>query len=149
MPRMRGHWGEDGAAATEFAIIVPILILLFFGIVFFGLTIYRQQVVESATREAARVMSIGGSVDDIEAALDRASVGFAADELNVDRSAFERDGSPVGTLGGSAEPCDGSADTATVVARSAGDRFDFTVPFFSGGRYEADFAATATFECEV
>ena len=51
---------EDGAAATEFALIAPLLILLFFGIVWFGLLIYRAQVLESATREGARQASIGG-----------------------------------------------------------------------------------------
>ena len=46
--------GERGAAAVEFAIVLPVLILLVFGAVEFGLLLYNQQVITNASREGAR-----------------------------------------------------------------------------------------------
>lgn len=137
---------QDGAVALEFALIAPILILLFFGIIFFGLTIFRMQVVESATREAARAMAVGADDDAIEAALEGAAPTFAAGEIDV--LGYRRDGGVV-NVAGSDKPCDGTADTATVTAGVPSDvtRFDFSIPF--GGTYTPQLRATATFRCET
>jgi hypothetical protein len=43
-----------GSAAVEFAIILPILIVLLFGIVEFGLMLYDKAVITNASREGAR-----------------------------------------------------------------------------------------------
>jgi Flp pilus assembly protein TadG len=45
---------QRGAAAVEFAIILPVLILLLFGAIEFGLLLYNQQVLTNASREGAR-----------------------------------------------------------------------------------------------
>ncbi len=45
---------DDGAAAVEFAILLPILIVLLFGIVEFGLIFYNKAVITNASREGAR-----------------------------------------------------------------------------------------------
>lgn len=45
---------EHGTAAVEFALLLPLLVLLLFGIVEFGLALYRQQVLATASREGAR-----------------------------------------------------------------------------------------------
>jgi len=50
---MRPH-GEDGTAAVEFALVFPILILLVFGIIEFGLALYYKEVLTNASREGAR-----------------------------------------------------------------------------------------------
>ncbi len=127
---------EDGAAAVEFAFIVPLLVLLFFGIVYFGLSIFRQQVIESAAREGARVASLAGTADEVEAAVDAAATGFGADEVTA-------------TVVESCTDIDGDA-VVRVVADS--DRFTFYVPFLnndSGGTVDPTFTANATFECEM
>ncbi len=46
--------GQNGGAIVEFAIILPILISLLFGIVEFGLLLYDQQIITNASREGAR-----------------------------------------------------------------------------------------------
>jgi len=46
--------GERGAIAVEFAIILPVLLLLVFGIVDFGHAWYMKQVMQNACREGAR-----------------------------------------------------------------------------------------------
>jgi Flp pilus assembly protein TadG len=45
---------EDGAAAVEFAIVLPLLMLILFGIIEFGLILYNQEVITNASREGAR-----------------------------------------------------------------------------------------------
>ena len=45
---------ESGAVAVEFALVVPVLLLVLFGIVDFGLMINRDSLVNNSAREAAR-----------------------------------------------------------------------------------------------
>ena len=45
---------QKGAALVEFAIVVPLLILLATGIGEFGLVLYNKQVITNASREGAR-----------------------------------------------------------------------------------------------
>jgi Flp pilus assembly protein TadG len=50
----RGLRAEGGAIAVEFAIILPVLLLLVFGIVDFGHAWYMRHVLETSCREGAR-----------------------------------------------------------------------------------------------
>jgi Flp pilus assembly protein TadG len=50
----RGIRGEQGAVAVEFAIILPVLMLLVFGIIDFGHAWYMEHVMSDASREGAR-----------------------------------------------------------------------------------------------
>lgn len=43
-----------GVAAVEFAIVLPLLLLLIFGIIEFSLVLYDQAIITNASREAAR-----------------------------------------------------------------------------------------------
>lgn len=45
---------ERGAAAVEFALILPLLLLLVFGGIEFGLVMFNKQMLTNASREAAR-----------------------------------------------------------------------------------------------
>ena len=49
-------WRNDqGGALVEFAIVMPLLLLLCFGIIEFGLVLYNKAVLTNASREGARV----------------------------------------------------------------------------------------------
>jgi Flp pilus assembly protein TadG len=50
----RGLRAESGAIAVEFAILLPVFLLLVFGILDFGHAYYMKQVVSNASREGAR-----------------------------------------------------------------------------------------------
>jgi Flp pilus assembly protein TadG len=50
--------GERGAALVEFALILPVLALLIFGIIDFGLTLNDYQAVRQGVREGARDASV-------------------------------------------------------------------------------------------
>ena len=51
--------GEHGAAAVEFALIAPLLLLLVFGMVQYGLYFWSAQGASNAAREAARRAAVG------------------------------------------------------------------------------------------
>lgn len=55
-----GHARDDeGAAALEFALVTPILVLLLFGIIVFGIYLNRVLVVNEAAAQAARDAVVG------------------------------------------------------------------------------------------
>jgi Flp pilus assembly protein TadG len=56
--RRRGH-GEAGQALLEFAVVVPIFLILIFGIVDFGMGFKAYIAVTNATREGARFGAVG------------------------------------------------------------------------------------------
>jgi Flp pilus assembly protein TadG len=51
----------DGVATVEFAIILPLFVLLLFGIIEFGLAIWRQEILTNASREGARAGIVSGA----------------------------------------------------------------------------------------
>lgn len=46
---------KEGTAAVEFAIIFPLLIVIAFGIIEFGILLYDKQIITNASREGARI----------------------------------------------------------------------------------------------
>jgi Flp pilus assembly protein TadG len=46
---------QKGVAAIEFAIVLPLLMIIVFGIIEFGLLMYDKQVITNASREGARI----------------------------------------------------------------------------------------------
>ena len=51
--RLRSN-NQEGAGLVEFAILAPILVILLFGLLEFGLSLYNKEVLTSASREGAR-----------------------------------------------------------------------------------------------
>ena len=68
---------QRGAVAIEFALVVPVLLLLLVGIVDFGLVMSSQSVVANAAREGARTAALGGTTFDAQAATKSAITGLA------------------------------------------------------------------------
>ena len=54
----QGHQGDQGAAALEFAVVAPVLMLLVFGMLEFGFVFQAQLAVTHAAREGARLAAI-------------------------------------------------------------------------------------------
>ncbi|HWH28522.1 MAG TPA: TadE/TadG family type IV pilus assembly protein [Mycobacteriales bacterium] len=57
---MRRH-SDDGAAAVEFALVMPILFLVVFAIVDFGRAYFATSTLSHAAREGVRVVALGGT----------------------------------------------------------------------------------------
>jgi len=50
--------GSQGAATVEFALVLPLFLVLFFGVLDFGLTMYAKGVITHASQEGARFGTI-------------------------------------------------------------------------------------------
>ena len=57
MTRRRNH--EDGAAALEFGIVVPVVLLMIFGIIQYGYMFWALETAAATAREAARSLIVG------------------------------------------------------------------------------------------
>jgi Flp pilus assembly protein TadG len=67
-PLSRGRTGRDrGAVAVEFALVVPVLLLIVFGIIDFGRAINAQIVLTGAAREGVRLAALGYPSADVQA----------------------------------------------------------------------------------
>lgn len=79
---------RKGAVAVEFAIILPLLITLVFGIIEFGRTMMVQQAMINATREGAREASLpDATITSVKTVvvdfLSDAAINVAADDISV------------------------------------------------------------------
>jgi Flp pilus assembly protein TadG len=52
---------QKGASAVEFALVLPLLMVITFGIIEFGVFLYDQQVITNASREGARAGIVASS----------------------------------------------------------------------------------------
>lgn len=59
---MKSRKGTRGAAAVEFALVLPIFVLLLMGIIDFGRYFFVQHTVQYATREGTRLGLVGGTL---------------------------------------------------------------------------------------
>ena len=64
---MRNASDQRGAAAVEFALLVPFLCLLLFGVIDFGYMLNRDTMINNAAREGVRTASVGGSSAEVVA----------------------------------------------------------------------------------
>jgi len=76
---------ERGAAAMEFAFILPILATLVFGIIDFGRMLWNQELLVGAARQAARQGSAYAGGDDVQSAVEDAlrDAGVSTEGLSV------------------------------------------------------------------
>lgn len=62
-PRRTGSREHRGVAAVEFAVVLPLFLLVVFGMIEFGRAIMVQQVLTNASREGARRATIEGATE--------------------------------------------------------------------------------------
>jgi Flp pilus assembly protein TadG len=81
---------ENGQDVVEFALILPLLLLLIFGIVEFGIVMFSYNTISNAAREGARVSVISGATtDEIVAAVQALAPGLGLTAANITLSAVE------------------------------------------------------------
>ncbi len=82
---------EKGANALEFALILPVLMLIIMGIIQFGFIFYNYITIVHAAREGARWASLENSVSDVTAKAQSAAPGLIfASTPTVDVSVEQR-----------------------------------------------------------
>lgn len=139
----RGQYsGDSGAVAVEFAFVLPLLVIIFIGTVQFGLVLYRTQMLEAAAREGARVASVGGETDDVQARVESsaANLGVTIPPVTIET---RTDSAGSWASGG----CQQRGDDVRVAVSVPGDELGFDIPFL--GSFEPDYHAAATFRCET
>ncbi|MCW4385432.1 pilus assembly protein [Salinibacterium sp. SYSU T00001] len=76
---MRRFRAERGAVAVEFALVVPVLLMMVFAIVEFGIIYNSQLQVTAAVREGAREAALGASAAEVRSTVVAAASGLTPD----------------------------------------------------------------------
>lgn len=153
--------GDGGASAVEFALVVPLLLLLVFGIINFGLIFASQISLNSAARDAARagvVAPLTGSALTCSAIATAArsnagTIGAPASAVAVTVTG------PTGTTctlaagsatvtgaGAGSTPCTGSSSSAAQLAVVLTSNYKSPVPLVPPATLTQ--TATGKFQCE-
>ena len=77
--RINSLRNDRGAAAVEFALVVPILLMLVFGAIEYGRIYSELEVLESAAREGARAASVRGDALAVQTAVETAANPYTLD----------------------------------------------------------------------
>ena len=93
MPADRAH--ERGSAAVEFALLLPILLLLLLALVQVVVIARDSLVLTQASRAGAREAAVQGSRDAVEEAVRAAAVGLDPARVDVDATWSGARGAPV------------------------------------------------------
>lgn len=72
-----------GQALVEFALIIPVLLLLVVGVMEFGLVINQYMVMAEAAREGARSAALGGSNDTVTTVVKTAASSIDTSQLTI------------------------------------------------------------------
>jgi len=112
---------DDGAAAVEFALIAPLLFMLIFGIIQFGIAWSQKEIFVQAAREGARFAAVAcekSACDsgDVQDRVEEAAVGYAISG-----------GSGAVTV--TPDPGCDVADTSDTVTVRWDQQFTFNIPF--------------------
>ncbi|GGF23937.1 hypothetical protein GCM10010954_23520 [Halobacillus andaensis] len=74
---------EKGQALVEMALVLPILLMLVFGIMDFGRIFHAYLTIDHAGREGARAASVGGDDAHIRAVIEDTASGLNDSSLNI------------------------------------------------------------------
>lgn len=113
---------DSGAAAVEFALILPILVLIVFGIAQFGLAFAQVLSLNSGARQGARLGVVAGAT----CAKVVSETKEAAETVGIDAGDADLTVSPPGAC--PSPPCTGMRGQPLVVTISK--PFDLDIPFF-------------------
>lgn len=117
---------ERGAAALEFALVLPILIMLVMGIIEFSRAYNAKEALQYAVREGARELAINGNAG-------------VAQAVTVDRAI----GLTLTTAQVTATGCSGAATTTAEV--TATYSLPYQIPFWGSGSWPL--SATGVMRC--
>jgi Flp pilus assembly protein TadG len=131
---------EHGVSAVELAIVLVILFLVLFGIFQFGIAFHRDQGLEAAAREGARLASIGAKYNDIKQRVwDSQSLFTDSDVIVTTNPASS----------GTDRPCQfaGQGQLVTVTATvNPSPSYAIVIPLW--GNKQITYSAVGKFRCE-
>lgn len=119
--RSRRGRDERGAAAVEFALVLPLLIAFLFGIISFGFLFAQDLALGNAARQTARygVVETRTCGEIVAEAISAASplVTIDASQVHIKRGQTEASTTAVCAGGGTDKPCEGSHDKDNLYVR--------------------------------
>lgn len=140
LPRsLHGRSSADrGAAAVEFALLLPLMLLIVLGIIDFGRMLNAQQTLTNAAREGSRLVAFGQQ--DVVGRTQAAATGLSPVNVSIQRSC------PVGA---GAMASDGSVQTSYTFQFSPG--LGYLVGFFGGNGLsgQTTLSAVGVMPCET
>ena len=119
---------DRGAVAVEFALVLPVLVLLLFGIIEFGRGYNAKIELTGAVREGARRMALGKPTAEVQDAVIDAAPGLSLTAGDISL--------------GPACPAGDANGNATVTAQYG---VDYDIPLFGSGTF--DIAVTGDMRC--
>jgi Flp pilus assembly protein TadG len=87
--------GQRGSAAVEFALVLPVVLLLLLALVQVAVLAHDQLVLTQASRAGAREAAVDPSAAAVEEAVRKAAVGLDGDRLGIEIVRAGARGSPV------------------------------------------------------
>ena len=125
---------DEGVAAVEFALILPVLALILFGVLEFGRVWSQYQVFQGAAREGARCAAVASTSDcDVQDEIDQ-----AAEPWNPPNATVQ-------VIGGGGGPCT-DADRGKDVQVSWQQPLQVNIPFWNDVTINS--TIKAVFRCE-
>ncbi len=135
--RRRGR-RDNGAAAVEFILVLPILLILVFGIIQFGITFTGVLALNNAARQGARVGVV--SLNTCDSVMGQVYQGSSSIGVKYPLTVT------VSRSGGGGTLCTASVDSAGVATYSAGDSTTVACPSGNvGNRLTVKAASTGSF----
>lgn len=120
--RRRARTRERGAAVVEFALIMPILLILVFGIISYGYMLSFRQAISQAAAEGARAAAVAqrdaDQQPDALAAINEALESYG---VSCAGGTLTRDGAGAGTCEVSVAACENDASHQCVTAKLSYD----------------------------
>src|SRR5205823_8402190 len=113
---------EEGAVAVEFAIVLPLLALMLFGIIEFGSLFWRYEVLVNAAREGGRTAAVRGDNASVRQAVTDADNGITLSQTPT----IAVNGTTVADPG----PACTSNNVGSTVTVSWTQLVDVSIPFF-------------------
>lgn len=139
----------DGAAAVEFALLLPVLVLLLFGIIQFGVAFNQAQGQQAAAREGARLAAVWADNGTVAARVRESGSPFGGADADVLIAWGASDTSATSPVSAEASPrivaCD-QANTGDYVFVTARDEISLVIPLW--GDVTFDYDAGGSFRCE-
>ncbi len=117
---------QRGAVAVEFALVLPILLVLVFGIIEFGFAYHSWDATQNAAREAARFAAVDDQVDGPGGIKDRATIVATADSLDTTPARFSVDVQCTSSAGGA---CSSEWAEGDIIRVTVSYTYDFITPF--------------------
>lgn len=137
--RIRVKAGDRGAAAVEFALLLPVVLLLVFGLIDFGRALNAQITLTQAAREGARLASFGQASAAVVTRTQTAANGLSLPAADI-----------------AVTTCAPGAGAAANAQVTISYPFSFATPigaimsmFGSGAAKSLTLTATATMPCET